>query len=627
MLVERARHLVAVEVRRFGRLLRRHPEFEHVQEELQQVLVLRVAALHREREPRLAVLHREARRQRDARPLAGFEHVERILGRVEHERLHALAEPDAGAAGDRRRDPAAARRHRDQPAFRVGRDHAGGAALERFLELLEIGGSQRVRLAAGRVRATILLQQVEIGILPALERIRIAGPGGRVVAIAADRRRALLRVFLREQPAPRLVRREVRVAVVEVAIGEREVHRLVHRVDVARAVVAHRLQVEVLEQVERLQQRRSLRPGVELVDLDASIAGVQRLLDQRLPLREVGFGDEAALFLHAADEFARDVALVEAVVRGLDRVLARLAGGERLLLGLDQLAQRVGEVLLAEDLARLRRFACLAEVRQHHLLRIGPFLQLVAPALDRVRGFGFDRIAVRELDGGRQHLGQRQPAVFGEHQHQAAGRARRHGRERSVRGRIGVTLAAIELRRRPGRRDAEAVDRDHLLRMRIVDERLRLAAPAQRVPHRRGGRDHRAGGVHGVAAALEHHRAGGRGQRLAGDRHPLLPVQRRLLRLRHRLRDARRHGLAERVRGDARHCGEPEDEPGEERDRAHARCSRIIPPPAAPAPSAGRRRGRTCPISSTRILSRWCGCRRSTCRRASGETFPARLSR
>ena len=54
-------------------------------------------------------------------------------------------------------------------------------------------------------------------------------------------RETLARVLLRQQALDRLDRRHVRVAVVEVAIGERQVHRLIQRVNVARAVVAHRL--------------------------------------------------------------------------------------------------------------------------------------------------------------------------------------------------------------------------------------------------------------------------------------------------------------------------------------------------------------------------------------------------
>jgi len=52
-------HLVAGDVGGLGRLLHRHAELDDVEEELQQVLVLGVAALHREDEVRLAVLERE----------------------------------------------------------------------------------------------------------------------------------------------------------------------------------------------------------------------------------------------------------------------------------------------------------------------------------------------------------------------------------------------------------------------------------------------------------------------------------------------------------------------------------------------------------------------------------------
>jgi hypothetical protein len=68
---------------------------------------------------------------------------------------------------------------------------------------------------------------------------------------------------------------------------------------------------------------------------------------------------EAALLARAAHELLRDVALVEAVVRGEDRVLPALSGLERLLLGVDQLLERREEVRLAEDLARLRRLSFL----------------------------------------------------------------------------------------------------------------------------------------------------------------------------------------------------------------------------------------------------------------------------
>ncbi len=301
--------------------------------------------------------------------------------------------------------------------------------------------------------------------------------------------------------------------------------------DVARAVVAHPLQVEVLEDVERLQHCRALGPAVELVDIDAAVARAARLLEPDAPVREIFLRDLGALLARAAHEFRGDVAAVEAVIGRLQGLLARLAGLQRRRFRLDQLPERRREVGLAEDLARDRRLARLAGMRQHHGLRVRPFLDLGFLHLDAIRGLGVDGVAVGQRDRGLEHLGEREGAELREHRDERAGRARRHRRERPVLGRVLEALALEELRRRPGRRDAEAVDRDDFSRLRVVDERLRLAAPGEHVPHGRCRREHRAGGVDRVAAALEHARAGGRRERLAGDRHPVRTVQRRLLRL------------------------------------------------------------------------------------------------
>src|SRR5947199_196224 len=58
----------------------------------------------------------------------------------------------------------------------------------------------------------------------------------------------------------------------------------------------------------------------------------------------------------------------------LDRLLAALTALERLLLGLDQLAQRGGEIGLAEHLAGVGGFALLARVREVHRTRVLPLL-------------------------------------------------------------------------------------------------------------------------------------------------------------------------------------------------------------------------------------------------------------
>jgi hypothetical protein len=81
----------------------------------------------------------------------------------------------------------------------------------------------------------------------------------------------------------------------EVAVCEGGVHGPVDGVETGGRVEAERAQVELLEQVQGLAHGRALRPGRELVDLDAAVARVKGLLDAHAPAREVGVGEEAAL--------------------------------------------------------------------------------------------------------------------------------------------------------------------------------------------------------------------------------------------------------------------------------------------------------------------------------------------
>src|SRR5206468_6384032 len=129
-------------------------------------------------------------------------------------------------------------------------------------------------------------------------------------------------------------------------------------------VVAHRFHINILENVERLQQRGPLRPRLKLVDLYSLVSGFGWLLDLNLPVREVSHREETALLLHAAHELPRDVSFIEAVVRRVDRLLPRFASRERLLLGLDQLSERRRKICLPEDLACFRCFARFTEMRK-----------------------------------------------------------------------------------------------------------------------------------------------------------------------------------------------------------------------------------------------------------------------
>ena len=217
--------------------------------------------------------------------------------------------------------------------------------------------------------------------------------------------------------------------------------------------------------------------------------------------------------------------------------LRDLPGLERLLLRVDELAQRGREIGLLEDLAGLRGLARLARVREEHGLRVRPLLELSLLAFDRAGERGLHGIAVGHLDGRLQHVLEAHRPELGQHDEDAARRAGGHRRQRPGGRRVLELLRLEELGRRAGRRHTQRVDADHLLRLRVVDEGLRLAAPPERVPHGGGGGNHRAGRVDGIALLLEDGRAGRRRERFAGDRHPVAAVQDGLGRpLRHRAR-------------------------------------------------------------------------------------------
>ena len=245
-----------------------------------------------------------------------------------------------------------------------------------------------------------------------------------------------------------------------------------------------------------------------------------------------------------AHDLLGDITAVETVIGGIDGLFAAPAGSQRRGFGFHQFLQRPEQIGLAKDFAGAGRGTRLrvvrVQMRQEYPLRVRPLRQGVAVALDVVGRRGLDRVAFGQLHRRRQHLGQAESAELRQHDHQAAWRSRRDGGQRPVFRRIEHALLPEEFGGRAGGRHAQRVDAFHFTGFRVVDQRLGLAAPGQHVPHGRGGAQHGAGGVDSVAAAHEHHRAGSRGQRLAGYRHPVLGVKHRLgsvLRLRQRTRE------------------------------------------------------------------------------------------
>ena len=57
--------------------------------------------------------------------------------------------------------------------------------------------------------------------------------------------------------------------------------------DVARAVVAHRLHVKIFQQIKRLQHHRPLRPARQFVNLDAFVGRRHRFFNPGFPVHQV----------------------------------------------------------------------------------------------------------------------------------------------------------------------------------------------------------------------------------------------------------------------------------------------------------------------------------------------------
>ena len=103
------------------------------------------------------------------------------------------------------------------------------------------------------------------------------------------------------------------------------------------ARITHRVQIELLQNVECLQQHRALAAETLLVNRVASIGRARRLLNSREVLGKVGFVERRVVLAQERDHLARDVALVETIARRVDAgdAPARFRGA----FGLDHAAQ------------------------------------------------------------------------------------------------------------------------------------------------------------------------------------------------------------------------------------------------------------------------------------------------
>ena len=294
---------------------------------------------------------------------------------------------------------------------------------------------------------------------------------------------------------------ELRIADVGVAIGKRQLERFGNRVKIGRAVVPHLFQIEAFENVQRLQHHEALRVRRALVHVNAAIARADRRVLEWLIRGQILGGDDAAARLEKRCGVPGKIAAIEHV-RSLRRDLAQ---GSR-------------QIAVHEHVAHRKRFP----VPEPDLRRRRKLRQLVTAALQALGQRRRDREPLfRNLDGRREHLGQRSSAVLLHRQRGAADRAGHRDRQRTIFR--DAALGLVEIDRRRPRREAGAVDELHLVRLRQIDEHEHVGAEAGHAGfdlalHR--PRRHR--GIDGVAAGLENPHARFGGERMAGGDHPVL---------------------------------------------------------------------------------------------------------
>ena len=230
MVAEAGIHLKSLKTRCFASFLHGHVELHHVEEKLEQQLILLIARLLGKRQKRLAIFQGQTRRQRYAGALAGRYDVERIFFRVQHKRLHPLTHADARITRNAGRHPPAAGRNGNNPSFFVGGFNGGCAGSKTVLKFLVQGG---IVFSIIQARASPFFQHVLIRIGLTFKRIRVTGARFGVVHLRINKLAALFGVFFGKQTFHRFFGPESRVAVVKIAVGKGQIHGLIQRVNVA----------------------------------------------------------------------------------------------------------------------------------------------------------------------------------------------------------------------------------------------------------------------------------------------------------------------------------------------------------------------------------------------------------
>ena len=314
------------------------------------------------------------------------------------------------------------------------------------------------------------------------------------------------------------------VAVIGLAVGPGELDRLDHGVGKPLTQRVHRRQVEILQDLQRLQQHRPLPPRARLADRPAVVRDAGRGLVGGLPAGQVRAGEQRAVALAG---HVHHLCISEVVGDGVghEAVAPRGAGGVdpsgagAAFGGLDKPLIGRGEVGVAEQRQRL---GCCA-VRAPDRVRAGPVRR--EETLEPCDGPDHrcqHRVTVGEIaDGRRQNLRQLHASVIAQEQEPAVEGAGHHGGKQPRAGDQPVDA------RGPHRLDAGGGGR-HALRAkharltvaRRVEQHRQIARRTveMRLDHLQDeARGHR--GVERVAALLEDRHADRRGDPVGRGHH------------------------------------------------------------------------------------------------------------
>ena len=317
---------------------------------------------------------------------------------------------------------------------------------------------------------------------------------------------------------------EIGVAVEGFPVGDRQLQRLHHGVDVRRRVVAHGPEVEVLQEVQGLQQDRGLGPGPLAADLVAAVTGAGRLLEFGPVPRQVLDAQNASGPAGAVHQGAGQVSLVEVSPGGPDPLepipgTASVIGGKP--------SQCPSQARLNQERTRPGKLPVLVE----DLVAAGRVLVELVPG-----GLGVQSVdhvlvvrkpGLRQVDGRLQDLGQGEGSVTLQKRqkrvHCTRDREGEMGQRPGTGGDLVQSLSAEKVHRRLLGSRALTAQREEIAAVGVVEHEDRLGR--QRIGgHRFGHGGREAGrhqGVEGVPTPQQHAHSGHGGQVVAAGNDPL----------------------------------------------------------------------------------------------------------